>query len=188
MAAFFHKRRTNAHTNPRLILLGAALIIAAGLVLMFLTRDTSADRRVTLPITPQPADFTLPALDGEQIGLADFRGRYVLVNFWATWCPPCLAEMPDLDAYHRAHQADGFTLLAVNMGEDRATVSQFINERGFSFPVVLDMQGMVFDRYGGDSLPTSFLIGPGGELVKAWRPGALTTAMLEADITPLLKG
>lgn len=171
--------------NPLVFIVpGAALLIVA--VAMLLVNAQQSDE---IPPTPLPLapDFRLSGLDGN-ITLSDYRGQYVLINFWATWCPPCIREMPTLHAYQQAHESDGFTLLAVNVGEDEATARAFIESNNFRFPVALDVNSSVFARYGGDSLPTSFLIGPDGKLVKAWEPGALTRAMLDRDVTPLLKG
>ncbi|MEL7675277.1 MAG: TlpA disulfide reductase family protein [Chloroflexota bacterium] len=166
-------------SDPRVILaLGAALIVVA-LALLYVTRGGSG---------PSPHDFTLPGMNGDTVSLADYRGRYVLVNFWATWCPPCRDEMPDLQAYYNAYRDQGFTLLAINEAEDPATVRRFVGGFGFTFPVALDTTGAVMDQYGTESLPTSFLIGPDGRLVKSWIPGRLNRATLERDITPLLKG
>jgi peroxiredoxin len=186
-----HKSRRTRQTSrvfPLAIL--TVLIVAA-------TRDSAnsvsdagddpADRSGVQVVQPREGDFTLPGLDRE-IALADFRGSYVLLNFWATWCPPCKAEMPDLNAYHQEHQDANFTVLAVNLMEDTAPVQEFIAKNGFSFPVALDAAGTVFDQYAGSSLPSSFLIGPDGTLVKAWPPGMINRAMLDRDVTPLLKG
>jgi thiol-disulfide isomerase/thioredoxin len=189
-----HPRRTtkkNSDKQALFLILGAAGLILVALALFMILRDDSdtkaANAANTGAAVQTRADFTLPGL-GDDVTLANYRGQYVLVNFWATWCPPCQAEMPDLNAYHIAHQDQGFSVLAVNMGEDAATVTQFVRAFGIRFPVALDLTGRVFEQYGGDSLPTSFLIGPDGNVVKTWPPGKLTTAMLERDITPYLKG
>ncbi|MBN1678917.1 MAG: TlpA family protein disulfide reductase [Anaerolineae bacterium] len=175
--------------DRRVIMVGAVVtgvvILAAGYAAL---RDTDENNtEISRPAPLLSFDFSLPGLD-EPVSLADFRGQYVLVNFWATWCPPCQAEMPDLNAFHVAHRDQGFSLLAVNIGETTTTVSGFMQAHGFDFPVALDTTGGVFDRYGGQSLPTSYLIGPNGELVKAWPPGAISRAILERDVTPLLHG
>jgi len=173
--------KLKGEVDPRLILIGAAVIIVVALAAIYLTRDTS-DRRSN--VTPAP-DFTLSGLSGD-VALSSFRGRYVLLNFWATWCPPCKAELPDLYAYYLAHQNDGFVLLGVDVEEDAATVAHFMQANRLSFPVALDITGMVYERYGGGGLPSSFLIGPDGSLVKAWKPGAISRAILERDVTPRL--
>ena len=187
-----HSTRQKTNFLPLAIL--AVLVIAgAGLIFVAATRDSAgadenaASQPGSQVVQPRQGDFTLPGLDRE-IALADFRGSYVLLNFWATWCPPCKAEMPDLNAYHQAHQDANFTVLAVNLMEDAAPVEDFIARNGFSFPVALDSTGTVFEQYAGSSLPSSFLIGPDGALVKAWPPGMIDRATLDRDVTPLLEG
>ncbi|MCZ7539448.1 MAG: TlpA family protein disulfide reductase [Anaerolineae bacterium] len=186
------RRTPNRQLDPRLIVAGAVLIIVGAVALMLLTRDdgpgsaAGASSRADDAAVAAP-DFTLPGLGGE-VALADFRGKYVLLNFWASWCPPCMAEMPDLYAYHRQYQDAGFTLLAVNVAEDEATVRAFLAANGFDFPVALDTTGAIYQQYGGAGLPSSFLIGPQGTLVTMWRPGAISREMLDRDVTPLLHG
>jgi thiol-disulfide isomerase/thioredoxin len=183
-------RKKRVEISPPLIILGSIASILLAIALMVATRDDAPRTAAHADPTSRPLapDFTLGGLEDSKITLSDFRGHYVLLNFWATWCPPCQAEMPELQAYYRAYRSQGFILLAVDVGEDAATVSAFLEKNGFDFPVALDITGAVHSRYGGNSLPLSFLIGPDGELVKAWRPGALTRSMLEHDITPLLRG
>jgi predicted Ser/Thr protein kinase len=149
---------------------------------------------VTVPTKLQP-----PPTHTARPEAPEVSGQYGKVSLWhayqtgsaeestlAELVANAKAEMPDLEAFHRANQASGFTVLAVNVGEDRATVESFIRANGFDFPVALDANWVVLDQYQRDSLPSSFLIGPDGALVKAWPPGALSRAMLEQDITPLL--
>ena len=154
-----HRTRQKPNVLP-LAILAVLVMVGAGLVLFAATRDSaganeSASARSGVQVVqPREGDFTLPGLDSE-IALADFRGSYVLLNFWATWCPPCKAEMPDLNAYHLEHQDANFTVLAVNVMEDVAPVQQFIAKNGFGFPVALDAAGTV-DQYAGGSLPARF--------------------------------
>ena len=183
------RRKHTRQIDPRLIIGGALLIIAGAIALMVVTAQDGDGRSASAANGAEVSapDFTLPGLTG-QVALADFRGQYVLLNFWASWCPPCMAEMPDLDAYYRQYQDAGFTLLAVNVAEDEATVREFLATNSFNFPVALDTTAAVYNRYGGGGLPSSFLIGPEGHLVTMWRPGAITREMLDRDVTPLLRG
>lgn len=182
-------RKKRNEIDPLLIIAGALIMIALALVIIYLTRDRSDVDASSAAANARPpaADFTLTSFSGP-VSLSDFRGKYVLLNFWATWCPPCQAEMPTLNAYYLLHKNQNFVLLGVDVVEDAATVKTFLQANNISFPVVLDTTGTVSDRYGADALPVSFLVGPDGTLVKAWRPGALSRQMLDRDITPLLKG
>jgi cytochrome c biogenesis protein CcmG/thiol:disulfide interchange protein DsbE len=185
------RRKKRAEVDPRLIIVGALALIAVAIGLMIVTKDDAPSTAASMTDTARASlapDFTLAGVEDSKITLSDFRGHYVLLNFWATWCPPCQAEMPELQAYYRDYRTQGFILLGVDVQEDAATVSAFLQKNGFDFPVALDMTGMVHAQYGGSALPLSFLIGPNGELIKAWRPGAITRSMLEHDVTPLLGG
>ena len=103
-------------------------------------------------------DFTLPSLDGGDISLSDYRGSVVLVNFWATWCPPCRAEIPDIEAAYRERSADGFVVLGVNGQEPRETVEPFVKAQGMTYPILLDEQGTVASEYRVIGMPMSLLV------------------------------
>ncbi len=187
MAQKHKARRKKQPFDPRWIIAGAVVAIVVVVALMFFFREDTPTSTASSS-APAAPDFSVPALDGSKLSLSDFRGKYVLLNFWASWCPPCKAEMPELHAYYRSYQDKGFTLLAINVNDDPNSARAFIEANGFTFPVGLDLDGRVFNSYGGSALPTSFLIDPQGGLVKAWRPGAITRAMLEEEVTPRLGG
>jgi peroxiredoxin len=130
-------------------------------------------------------DFTLQTPAGEEVRLSDYRGQVVLLNTWATWCPPCRAEMPDLEAYYQQHQVDGFVVLAVNSQENPDTVAAFLGEHDFTFPVLLDPEGEVMKEYGVLGLPTSFFIDRDGIMRGVWS-GQLTPERLKELVNPLL--
>jgi thiol-disulfide isomerase/thioredoxin len=184
------RRKKKTEIDPRLIILGSIALIILAVGLMIVTRDnnsTAAQTTDTASVKIVP-DFTLAGLEDSKISLSDFRGHYVLLNFWATWCPPCQAELPELQAYYTAYRSKGFILLGIDVQEDPTTVSTFLQQRGFDFPVGVDVTGAVHASFGTNSLPLSVLVGPNGELIKMWRPGAITRSMLEQDVTPLLGG
>jgi peroxiredoxin len=112
----------------------------------------------------QKADFTLTDLQGRAWHLGDLRGKVVLVNFWATWCPPCRKEMPDLQALYDKYKDQGLLVLAIS-DEDAAKVTPFISERKISYPVLLDPGRKVNDAFLVDGIPKSFVYDREGTMV-----------------------
>ena len=121
-----------------------------------------------------PLDFSLPDLDGREVSLSDFRGKWVLVNFWATWCPPCLEELPELESFHSKHKDAGAMVLGINM-EDIAPgeLREFVDEQFLSYPILLASPSMTGVLGPVSGLPTSYLVDPGGEVV-AQQAGPVT--------------
>lgn len=106
-------------------------------------------------------DFTLQTVNGKSYTLSDFRGKKVLLNFFATWCPPCKLETPHLEKFYKQQQNNGITVLAVNLtsGETNPNnLPKFISQYGLTFPVLLDKQGSIGDLYQTVSIPTSYFI------------------------------
>jgi peroxiredoxin len=103
-------------------------------------------------------DFALPTPDGPSFKLSEQRGKVVLVNFWATWCPPCLEEMPAMERLWRRHKDAGFVLVAISLDADPKKVPPFVSARKFSFPIALDPKMAVAEKYGVRALPSSFVI------------------------------
>ncbi|MFW5796344.1 MAG: TlpA family protein disulfide reductase [Alkalispirochaeta sp.] len=110
-------------------------------------------------------DFGLPRLSGGETTLSDLQGQFVFLNFWATWCPPCREEMPSMETLYTALDDAPFEMIAVNVREDRDTVQGFIDEFGYSYPVLLDGDGSVSTNYGVRGIPTTFFIGPDGTVL-----------------------
>ena len=117
-----------------------------------------------------PVHFSLPLLSGERTSLSSYRGKVVLLNFWATWCPPCRAEMPSMEALYRRFKDQGLEILAVDIGEDSA-VQQYIQNNSFTFPVLLDGDGKVSSQYGIRAIPTTFIIDREGKIISMIRGG-----------------
>jgi peroxiredoxin len=176
--------------NPALVLflilpligLGAAYIVASG-------RNTPSNpqqqpRAVTyVPYTlignPAP-DFTLETLAGDKVSLSDLRGKWVFLNFWATWCPPCVEEMPELQKLHDGgYDTDNIVVLAVDKAEERAQVQKFMDENKLSLPVAMDSESDVSGQYVVVNLPITYIIDPEG-VVRAQHISPLT-----AEIIPL---
>jgi peroxiredoxin len=107
-------------------------------------------------------DFTLTDLDGNSVSLADFKGKNIFLNFFATWCGSCRAEMPDLEQIFQNYQDDDFIVLAVNIGESPSKVEDYITANNFTFPVLLDQERTVAKTYKVSSIPMSFFINEDG--------------------------
>ncbi|HJO58017.1 MAG TPA: TlpA disulfide reductase family protein [Nitrospinaceae bacterium] len=111
-------------------------------------------------------DFTLKNLDGEEVNLSQFRGKYLLINFWATWCGPCKIEMPSLETLYRRFKSDKFDMIGISndMFGDRV-VRPYVKASKLTFPMLLDQRMIVSHQYGVVSLPTTFLIDPQGKII-----------------------
>lgn len=133
-------------------------------------------------------DFKLPDLDGRETVLSEVISahRATLVNFWATWCPPCRAEIPELDSFYRTYKHKGLSLLAVNCREDTAHLRAFVREREIGFPVLLDRQGKVAAAYGVSAIPTTFVLDGRGAIVAKFL-GQVNHRMLADKVLPLLE-
>jgi peroxiredoxin len=146
------------------------------------TTSQSTNPQSPNPQSPAP-DFTLTSLDGQTIQLSDLRGRPVLLNFWATWCPACRTELPALQAAYERY-GEQVVFLAVDVKESRDTVASFVSQFGLTFPVLLDEQGQVSDRlYQVRGIPTSLFIAPDG-VVSARHIGPLTETDIDRYLIP----
>lgn len=186
------KTKQTQSTQSYILFGGGLLLIVAAFIVWAATQSstpTSTGNTVTGGILAQgqPAPvFTAHSLTNQQITLSDYQGDVVLVNFWATWCPPCKAEMPDLNAFYEAHKEEGFTVLAVNAYEDESLVRPFIEANGFTFPVLLDPDGIITDYYKVRSYPTSIIIDRTGT-VRHIQIGLIFPEQLDSYILPLLE-
>ena len=136
---------------------------------------TEAFKNAGLPLLSQkaaPRDFALPLASStvpetlaKPVSLADFKGKVVFLNFWATWCGPCRAEMPSMEALYDKFKDRGFEILAVNSGERTPDVLSFMKENQLTFPALLDTNGQVSRTYGIQAIPTSFLIDRSGMII-----------------------
>jgi len=113
---------------------------------------------------PAP-NFILKTLDGKEVSLNDYRGKVVLINFWASWCPPCREEMPLFRKVYENYKDKGFELLAISIDASQEAVIRFVKDYGLSFPVLLD-DGRVSNLYRVQGLPTSILVDREGRIVK----------------------
>ncbi|MDN5348014.1 MAG: cytochrome c biosis protein CcmG, thiol:disulfide interchange protein DsbE [Clostridia bacterium] len=133
-------------------------------------------------------NFSLPDLQEKTVSLQNFRGKVVLLNFWATWCPYCVEEMGALEAAQRKYSDKGFTILAINVmsRETKAGIRAFVEKGGYSFPVLLDTEGRASEAYGIYSIPASYLIDGQGR-VRWVKHGPLTEEEIGQKVEQLLK-
>lgn len=112
--------------------------------------------------TEEAPDITLPTPDGETLSLADLRGQVVFVNFWATYCPPCVAEMPDLQKAYETLEDENFVILGVNVEEHPDVVKAFVEENGITFPIVISDDGTINPTFDLRVMPTTWFIDADG--------------------------
>ncbi len=110
------------------------------------------------------ADFTLPLVGGDKLRLSAQRGKVVLINFWATWCPPCREEMPAMERLWRQQKGQGFVLVAVSVDADTKKVRPYLDEHKLTFPTALDPRMDLANAYGVRALPSSFIVDRKGDL------------------------
>ena len=130
-----------------------------------------------LPLVSQAADFTLQDMQGKTLHLSDYRGKWVLVNFWATWCPPCRKEIPDLISLQNSHK----DLVVIGIAMDYASgkvVADFVRKEGINYPIVLGNDEVVSQIGDMEALPTTYLYNPAGKKV-ATQEGPVTRANIE---------
>lgn len=134
-------------------------------------------------------DFELKTPAGETIKLSDLRGQAVLINLWATWCPPCRAEMQTIEKVYNEYKEQGFTVLAVNMTyqDDPLAVVPFLDEQGLTFPVLLDETGEMAHAYQLRSLPSSFFVDRDGIINEVVIGGPMAEALLRTRIEDILR-
>ena len=169
-------------TSKRLLSSLILLVLLLGAGWIWFSRvptGAASPRPEAIPLKGHPApDFTLQTLDGQPLSLSDLRGKPVVLNFWATWCPPCRAEMPELQAASEAYAAGGVIVLGVNQDGTADEVRAYQTELGLSFPVVLDSAYDAVKVYQINSLPTTFFIDRDG-VIRDSVVGQMNAAMLK---------
>lgn len=134
-----------------------------------------------LSLTAQADDFSVKDRTGKVHRLAEYRGKWVLVNFWATWCPGCVKEMSDLSALHQAHKDKDLVVIGLNMDTDPELVDAFLKNNPVSFPVVMDYTKAAAEVAPVDALPTTYLYNPQGKMA-ARNVGPVTRKVVEQFI------
>ena len=139
-------------------------------------------------LDPRPApDFVLTTYDGQRLQLSDFRGQVVLLNFWASWCPPCRVEAPVLQRAAERLDSAGLVVIGIDVWDDAAQARAFLDEFGVTYPNVEDTTRSIPVEYGVTGLPETFVISRSGVLVRRW-VGPINDEQLADLVAPLLEG
>jgi peroxiredoxin len=166
--------------------------MAAAAVALFKQNKADSTAPSDISAVPVKANFAAPEVTltdthGETHSLADYRGQVVLVNLWATWCPPCKAEMPVLQSFYDQHKEQGFTIVAINDGDPEADVLQFEKDFNLSFPIWLDPEYFATEKaFKTLNLPSSFVIDREGMVALQW-VGEINRKMLDKYVIPIIE-
>ena len=155
--------------NPQSIMLIFLIIIGAGIIVLLQTKDSSFNLsgRPRLGKGVPAPNFNLPGLDDKTVSLADYKGKVVLLNIWATWCPPCVEEMPSMEKLHQELKDEDFEILAVSIDVSGAkAVIPFMKKHKLSFSVLTDTEGAIKSLYQTTGVPESFIIDRQGIIVE----------------------
>jgi len=185
-------KKINHRLTVIITLIAVGIFLLGAGVIPLLANAQQKALELSTPIYP-PLTTNYPApqlaltdLQGNPASIEDYRGMVILVNNWATWCPPCKTEMPELQGYYSVHSADGFVIVAIESGESAEQVTAFVKEYRLSFPIWLDPQGIALEIFQNWNLPSSYIIDMDGIVRFAWT-GAVNQPTLEQYITPLLE-
>lgn len=181
----------------RSLVLTLSLCAAAAAFIWFFDSPPGAEgsQAVTLSAAasgpaPRPGslapDFQLPSLDGGVIDLQSLRGKPVWITFWASWCPPCRAESPELIAAYQRHAADGLVILAIDVGEDPAAVAQYVEKAGLPFSIGMDRTTAVAAQYRVRGLPTHYFVDAEGVL-RETKIGPMGAKEIERRLASIIK-
>jgi cytochrome c biogenesis protein CcmG/thiol:disulfide interchange protein DsbE len=169
------------------------IILILGLIWIVVSADpsgTSTTGKIPAPQQGFPApNFELKTPQGETVRLSDLRGQAVLVNLWATWCPPCRAEMQIIETVYNEYKDQNFTVLGVNMTyqDEPLEIIPFVNEQKLTFPILLDETGVMASAYQLKSLPSSFFIDRAGFIKEVVIGGPMSEALLRSRVEQVLK-
>lgn len=164
---------------------GALAVLAAFVLKQYFPSGGTQTSPVASVGKPAPS-FAVPSVDGKSRTLSMYRGRVVVMNLWATWCPPCRSEMPDLEKLYENYRGRGLVVIGINQGESRARAQSFAHSLRISYPIWLDDQQQYGRTYIAIGLPTTIVINRSSVAVKGF-DGPLTYAQMKAAVAPLFR-
>jgi cytochrome c biogenesis protein CcmG, thiol:disulfide interchange protein DsbE len=178
-----------------LVLIGFGLIVLgiAGWILLPKPGDlvgkggnSSSPSAIPVPVNFVAPELELKDMQGKSVSLSAYRGQVILLNAWATWCPPCKAEMPVFQKYYEQYRDQGFTVIAVEAGEPVEEVADFARSNEYTFPIWPDPAQKLYNVFRNQALPSSWVIDRQGQVRLMWS-GAISREKLEEFVTPILE-
>ena len=185
------KKNRRRNNNSKFVLcVGLMMVGLAAFLMLMGTKDTEASQPVSRSVVPVEVNYPAPELslqnvNGDAESLVGYRDKVILVNNWATWCPPCKAEIPTLEAYYKAHKMDGFVIIGIEAGEPQNDVLEFVQGSKITYPIWIDPDSAAMNAFNNASFPSSYVIDRNGTVRLAW-VGEINREMLEKHVTPLL--
>jgi peroxiredoxin len=170
----------SGYNRVRIVSLALSVVIAGLLVLSGCGLEAAPEIGYPAP------DFTLTDLDGNEVSLSSYRGKAVFLNFWATWCPPCRFEMPEMEGLYQEYKNKDVVIIGVDLMEYASSVSSFVEENGYSWTFVIDSTGEVTADYAVTGIPASFFIDKKG-IIRALQVGAMSRALMETNLAEAMK-
>lgn len=149
-----------------------------------LPANNNVKEKLAASVKMKATDFKLQDLNGKEVSLSDLRGKNVFLNFWATWCPSCKAEMPKIEKLYQETKDSDLVILAINLGENRQTVQSFKDKNKYNFNMLLDADQAVAIKYDITSIPTSFFIDKDGNIISK-KIGAMNIDEMKSYINSL---
>lgn len=164
--------------------MGVSLGLSGALMLLLLLIPRGDANETLVPGQPAP-DFNLTSLEGEQVRLSALKGRPVVVNFWASWCTPCRKEMPEFEAVQAKYGDQGLQVYGINVGESKVAVTNFRDQVGVTFPILIDTDESVQNAYKILPLPATFFIDRAG-VIRAIYPFQMSQSQIDDEVVRLL--
>ncbi|MBL0387639.1 redoxin domain-containing protein [Tumebacillus sp. ITR2] len=175
--------RSNLSRNITILVLLVAAIGIMYSVFAFTKKEPTV-----LEVGQAAPDFQLETLDGHKVQLSDYKGKVVLLNFWASWCEPCRQEMPDIEKAYETYKDQGLVVLGANLQENNVSIKGFADNMGMTFPILMDKDGkLAVQTYKVKPIPTSFFIDQNG-ILQAKAEAPMTLPFIEDNVKPLLAG
>ncbi|MBO8170642.1 MAG: thiol-disulfide oxidoreductase ResA [Bacillaceae bacterium] len=168
-------------TGMRILILAILFIAVVGAIY-----NTAFTDKQAIKEGAKAPDFVLPELRGGTIQLSDLKGKGVVLNFWGSWCPPCVEEMPALNRAYHKYQDDGVEIIGINISESKVAVSSFVQRLNLDFPILLDQKREITNLYEIDPIPTTFFIDKDGIIQKIVIGGPMSDQTIQRYITQIM--